>query len=136
MQEILGLLRNGLHSLLVNTRQTMEETGQTVCDATEAVPWENTMALARQVWDTSRHIDIFLKLLEHIEAYSSVTPETTMAEQGICAEAAPTGQGGAVLTQLIELAHNIGDQVSARALDAVLADVCMRERKDQPYAVA
>ena len=70
MQEILGLLRNGLHSLLVNTIQTMEEAGCTVCDVTDAASWESTMALARQVWDTSRHIEIFLQLLEHVEGYS------------------------------------------------------------------
>ena len=69
MQELLALLQNGLHSLLVNTIQTMEETGRTVCDVTDAVPWEYTMDLARQVCDTSRHIEIFLKLLEHVEGY-------------------------------------------------------------------
>jgi hypothetical protein len=136
MQESLGRLQNGLHSLLVSAIQTMEDTGQTVCDVTDTAPWEDTMALARQVWDTSRHIEIFLKLLERIAGYSSATPETTTVERGASAEPAPPGQGYAVLAQLIELAHHIGDPVSARALDSVLADVCMRGRKDQPYAVA
>jgi hypothetical protein len=136
MQEILGLLRNGLHSLLVNTIQTMEETGRMVCDVTDAVPWESTMDLARQVWDKSRHIEIFLKLLERIEGYSSVTAETTMAERCVYAELALTGQDCAALTQLIELAQTIGDPVSERALDMVLADASIWGRKDQPYAVA
>jgi hypothetical protein len=136
MQEILELLRNGLHSLLVTTIQTMGETGRTVCDVTDAVPWENTMELARQVWDASRHIEIFLKLLEHVEGYSGAASEFTMLEWGACAEPAPTGQSCDVLAQLIELAQKIGDSVSARALDAVLADASSWGRKDQPYAVA
>ena len=40
------------------------------------------------------------------------------------------------LARLIELAQKIGDPVSERALDVVLADVSIWERKDQPYAVA
>ena len=48
----------------------MEETGRTVCDVTNTGPWECTMDLARQVWDTSRHVEIFLKLLERVEGYS------------------------------------------------------------------
>jgi hypothetical protein len=67
VQELLGLLRNGLHNLLVHTLQTLEETGRTVCDVTNTGPWECTMDLARQVWDKSRHVDIFLKLLERVE---------------------------------------------------------------------
>ncbi len=136
MQAFLEPLWNGLHSLLARAMQTIEDTGRTVCDVTDAVPWENTMELARQVWDTSRHIEIFLKLLEHIEGYSGTAPETIMPRRGADAEPAPTGQGCDVLAQLIAFAQKIGDPVSERALDAVLADVCMREPKDQPYAVA
>jgi len=136
MQELLGLLLNGLHSLLVNTIQTMAEAGCTVCDVTDAASWESTMALARQVWDTSRHIEIFLKLLEHVEGYSGEVLATTMPGRCAYAEPVPAGQGCDVLAQLIEFAQKIGDPVSERALDVVLADVCMRERKDQPYADA
>ena len=78
MQELLALLRNGLHSLLVDRLQAMEETGRTVCDVTNTGPWECTMDLARQVWDKSRHVDIFLKLLERVEGCSGEYPETTL----------------------------------------------------------
>ena len=129
MQELLGLLRNGLHSLLVDTIQTMEETGRTVCDITDAVPWECTMDLARQVWDTSRHVDIFLKLLESLEGYSGAYAETTV-------ETASAEPADNALGQLIELASKIGDPVIERALDFVLTDTSTRVRKDQAYAVA
>ena len=129
MQELLGLLQNGLHSLLVNTIQTMEETGRTVCDVTNTGPWEGTMDLARRVWDKSRHVDIFLKLLERVEGYSGEYPETT-------AETASAGPAGDTLAQLIELAQKMGDPVIERALDFVLADASVQVRKDQAYAVA
>jgi hypothetical protein len=94
------------------------------------------MDLARQVWDKSRHIEIFLKLLDHVEGYSGEALATTMPGRCAYAEPAPTGQGYDALAQLIELAQKIGDPVSACALDFVLADASMRGRKDQTYAVA
>lgn len=129
MQECLGLLRNGLRSLLVSTIQAMEETGRTVCDVTNTGHWEGTMDLARQVWDKSRHIDIFLKLLESLEGYSGAYAETTV-------ETASAGPADNALGQLIELAKKIGDADIERALDFVLADTSTRVRKDQAYAVA
>jgi len=128
MQELLVLLQHGLHSLLVRTLQTMEETGRRVCDVTGTGPWECTMDLARQVWDMSRHVDIFLKLLECVGGcsgeYAEITPETASAESADDA-----------LVQLIELAHKIGDTAIERALEWVLADVNTRAPKDQAYAV-
>ena len=129
MQELLALLRNGLHSLLVNTLQTLEETGRTVCDVTNTGPWECTMDLARQVWDKSRHVEIFLKLLMRVEGYSGEYPETT-------AETSSAGLAGDAMVQLIELAQKMGDADIERALDSVLADANAWVRKDQAYAVA
>jgi hypothetical protein len=129
MQELLGLLRNGLHSLLVNTIQTMEETGRTVCDVTNTGPWECTMDLARQVWDKSRHVEIFLKLLERVEGYSGEYPETT-------AETSSAGLAGDAMVQLIDLAQKMGDADIERALDFVLADANSWVHKDHAYAIA
>ena len=134
MQGSLESMRNGIHSLLRSAMRTIEDTGQTVCDISDAVPWESTLDLARQVWDTSRHIEIFLRLLERLEGYRRVAPETTMLERG--AETAPVERTCDALARLLELAQKIGDPVSERALDVVLAEVCMRGRKDQVYAVA
>jgi hypothetical protein len=128
MQEILALLRNGLHSLLSHTIQTLEETGRTVCDVTNTGPWECTMDLARQVWDKARHVDIFLKLLEHVEGYSGVYPETI-------ADTSSVGLASDVLAQLIELAQKMGDADIERALDFVRAETNTRGRKDQANAI-
>jgi hypothetical protein len=129
MQEPLALLRNGLHSFLVHTIHTLEETGRTVCDVTNTGPWECTMDLARQVWDKSRHIEIFLKLLERVEGYSGEYPEITV-------ETSSAGLAGDALAQLTELAKKIGDPVTERVLDFVLAEANTRGRKDQADAVA
>ena len=136
MQEFLEPLRNGIHGLLVSTIQTMEEAGRTVCDITDAVPWERTMDLARQVWDKSRHIEICLQLLERVEGHNGEYAETTMPERYACAETAPAGMACDALEQLIELAQKIGDPVIERALDFMLADENTRVRRDQAYAVA
>jgi hypothetical protein len=129
MQELLALLRNGLHSLLVDTLQTLDETGRTVCDVTNTGPWECTMDLARQVWDTSRHVEICLKLLERVEGYSGAYPETI-------AETASAGLADDTLAQLSEFAQKMGDADIERALDFVLAETNPQVRKDQAYAVA
>jgi hypothetical protein len=107
----------------------MEETGRTVCDVTNTGHWECTMDLARQVWDKSRHIDIFLKLLERVEGYRGVYLETT-------AETASAGLADDILAQLVELAQKVGDADIERALDFVLADTDIQVRKDQAYAIA
>ena len=87
------------------------------------------MDLARQVWDKSRHVEIFLKLLERVEGYSGEYPETT-------AETSSAGLAGDAMVQIIELAQKIGDPVIERVLDFVLAEASIQVRQDQPYAVA
>jgi hypothetical protein len=87
------------------------------------------MDLARQVWDRSRHVDIFLKLLERIEGYTWEYSETT-AETFSAVPASDT------LVQLVELTKKMGDADIECALDFVLSDEHTRGRKDQAYAVA
>jgi uncharacterized ferritin-like protein (DUF455 family) len=139
-------LRHHLHGLLVGAMQAMEGAGRTVCDFTDEVPWECTMDMARQVWDASRHVEIFLKLLEHVEGYIGEAPETTILWRCACAETPEErvarvnrgleGLACDILAQLIALAKKIGDPVSERALDFVLADEIAHVRiRDEPYAI-
>ena len=62
-----AVLRHRIHGLLVDAMQAMEGAGRTVCDCPDALPWEFTMDMARQVWDKARHVDIFIQLLAHVE---------------------------------------------------------------------
>ena len=126
------VLRHRLHGFLTGAIQTIETAGRTVCDCTDAVPWECTMDMARQVWDRARHVDIVMQLLAHVEGSSGACLETTMLSP--CADAQTPeerlagvnrgleGLACDALAQLSELARHIGDPVMERALDFVLAD--------------
>ena len=125
-------LRHCIHDLLAGAMQAMEVVGHMVCDLTDVVPWECTMDMARQVWDKARHVDIFLRLLAHIEASIGESPETTMLAPCASAQAPEERVAGVnreleglacdEFVQLIALARNIGDPAIERAVDVVLAD--------------
>jgi uncharacterized ferritin-like protein (DUF455 family) len=125
-------LRNRLHGILVGELQAMEGAGRTVCDFADDVPWEFTLDMARQVWDESRHVEIYLKLLEHVEGYVGEYPESTILWRCACAQTPEERVAGVnrgleglacdVFAQLIRLAEKIGDPIIAQAVDYVLAD--------------
>jgi uncharacterized ferritin-like protein (DUF455 family) len=124
-------MRERVHGILVGELQAMEGAGRTVYDFPEA-PWEFTMDMARQVWDESRHVDIYLGLLEHLGGYVGEFPESTILWRCACAEDAAARVAGVnrgleglacdVFNQLIHIARKIGDEVIERAVDFVLAD--------------
>jgi uncharacterized ferritin-like protein (DUF455 family) len=125
-------LRNRLHGILVGELQAMEGAGRTVCDFADDVPWEFTLDMARQVWDESRHVEIYLKLLEHVAGYVGEYPESTILWRCACAQTPEERVAGVnrgleglacdVFAQLIRLAKKIGDPIIAQAVDYVLAD--------------
>jgi uncharacterized ferritin-like protein (DUF455 family) len=125
-------LRDRLHGILVGELQAMEGAGRTVCDFADEAPWEFVMDMARQVWDESRHVDIYLQLLAHVGGYVGEYPENTILWRCACAETPEErvarvnhgleGLACDVFAQLIRLARKIGDPVIERAVDYVLAD--------------
>ena len=125
-------LQHCLHSLLVDAIQAMEGAGRTVCDFPDALPWEFTMDMARQVWDKARHVDIFMQLPAHVEGDLGEPLETAMAwrcawaqtpeERVAGVDRGLTGLSCDRFAQLMELARQIGDPMIERALDCVLAD--------------
>jgi len=125
-------IRNRLHGILVGELQAMEGAGRTVCDFVEDVPWEFTMDMARQVWDESRHVEIYLQLLEHVAGYMGEYPETTLLWRCACAQTPEERVAGVnrgleglacdVFAQLIELAKKLNDPLLERAVEFVLAD--------------
>ena len=90
------------------------------------------MDMARQVWDESRHVEIYLRLLEHLGGYAGEFPETTILWRCACAEDAAARVAGVnrgleglacdVFNQLVHIARKIGDPILERAVDFVLAD--------------
>ena len=124
-------IRERVHGIMVGELQAMEGAGRTVYDFPEA-PWEFTMDMARQVWDESRHVEIYLGLIEHLGGYPGEFPETTILWRCACAEDAAARVAGVnrgleglacdVFEQLIRIARKLDDPVIERAVDFVLAD--------------
>src|SRR5574342_571861 len=124
-------IKERAHGIMVGEMQAMEGAGRTVYDFPDA-PWEFTLDMARQVWDESRHVDIYIRLLEHLGGYIGEFPETTLLWRCACAEDAAARVAGVnrgleglacdVFNQMIQVARRIGDPVIERAVDFVLAD--------------
>jgi uncharacterized ferritin-like protein (DUF455 family) len=124
-------IRERVHGILVGELQAMEGAGRTVCDFPDA-PWEFTMDMARQVWDESRHVEIYVRLVEHLGGYVGEFPETTILWRCACAEDAAARVAGVnrgleglacdVFAQLIEIARKLPDATIAESVDYVLAD--------------
>src|ERR671937_517882 len=124
-------MRERVHGIFVGELQAMEGAGRTVYDFPDA-PWEFTLDMARQVWDESRHVEIYLGLLEHLGGFVGEYPESTILWRCACAEDAAARVAGVnrgleglacdVFHQLIHVARKIGDPIIERAVDFVLAD--------------
>src|SRR6202451_1106170 len=88
--------------------------------------------MARQVWDESRHAEIYMKLLDYVGSYLGEFPETevlwscTQIDDPACRVAGINrgleGLACDVFEQIIRLAQRMGDEVIERAVDYVLAD--------------
>src|SRR5262244_946337 len=124
-------IRERVHGILVGELQAMEGAGRTVYDFPDA-PWEFTMDMARQTWDESRHVEIYIRLVEHLGGCIGEFPETTILWRCACAEDAAARVAGVnrgleglacdVFNQLVHIARRMGDPILERAVDFVLAD--------------
>src|SRR6266478_850751 len=124
-------LRARLHGICAGEMQAMEAAGRTLFDFPEA-PWEFQLDMARQVWDESRHAEIFIKLLDYVGSFLGEFPESevlwscTQIDDPACRVAGINrgleGLACDVFEQIIRLAQKMGDPVIERAVDYVLAD--------------
>jgi len=124
-------IKERVHGIMVGELQAMEGAGRSVYDFPDA-PWEFAMDMARQVWDESRHVEIYIRLLEHLDGYVGEFPETTILWRCACAEDAAARVAGVnrgleglacdVFNQLVHIARRMGDPILERAVDFVLAD--------------
>ena len=124
-------IRERVHGILVGELQAMEGAGRSVYDFPDA-PWEFTMDMARQVWDESRHVEVYLELLDHLGGFVGQYPESTLLWRCACAEDAAARVAGVnrgleglacdVFNQLVHIARKMGDPILERAVDYVLAD--------------
>jgi uncharacterized ferritin-like protein (DUF455 family) len=124
-------LRARLHGIYTGELQAMEAAGRTLFDFPDA-PWEFQLDMARQVWDESRHAEIFQRLIEYLGGHAGDYVETeilwrcTQAEDPAARVAGINrgleGLACDVFDQLIRIAQRNGDEVIERAVDYVLAD--------------
>ena len=124
-------LKFRLHGIAAGEMQAMEAAGRTLFDFPDA-PWEFQLDMARQVWDESRHTEIFQRLLEYMGGEPGDYVETevlwrcTQAEDPAARVAGINrgleGLACDVFDQLIRIAQKNGDEVIERAVDYVLAD--------------
>jgi uncharacterized ferritin-like protein (DUF455 family) len=124
-------LKSRLHGICGGEFQAMEAAGRSLFDFPDA-PWEFQLDMARQVWDESRHAEIYMKLLEYVGSYYGEFPESevlwscTQVDDPACRVAGINrgleGLACDVFEQIIRLAQKMGDPVIERAVDYVLAD--------------
>src|SRR5260370_20586942 len=57
-------IKERVHGIMVGELQAMEGAGRSVYDFPDP-PWEFTMDMARHVWDATRPLAIYLRLLPH-----------------------------------------------------------------------
>src|ERR1700676_4004152 len=124
-------LKARLHGICAGELQAMEAAGRTLFDFPDA-PWEFQLDMARQVWDESRHAEIYMKLLEYVGSYLGEFPESeilwscTQVDDPACRVAGINrgleGLACDVFEQIIRMGQKMGDPIIERAVDYVLAD--------------
>jgi uncharacterized ferritin-like protein (DUF455 family) len=124
-------LRARIHGIFTGEVQAMEAAGRTLFDFPDT-PWEFQLDMARQVWDESRHTEIFERLLQYLGGAPGDYAETeilwrcTQAEDPAARVAGINrgleGLACDVFDQLIRIAQKNGDDVIEKAVDYVLAD--------------
>jgi uncharacterized ferritin-like protein (DUF455 family) len=81
--------RGLMHSIFVGEIQALEGAGRTCYDfdtgnGREEVPFAMKLDMARQCWDESRHVEISVKLTEHMGTAIGEFSEQTMLFQAAC----------------------------------------------------
>ncbi len=124
-------LKLRLHGIFVGELQALEGAGRSLWDFPDT-PWEFKMNMARQCWDEARHVQIFEKLLHHVEGEVGMFPENTFLFECACADDPALRVAGVnrgleglacdVFRDMLNYAEKTGDAVMKQAVDYVLAD--------------
>ncbi len=119
------------HGIFVGELQALEGAGRSLWDFPDA-PWEFKMNMARQCWDEARHVQIFEKLLDHVDGSPGMFPEATFLFECACSDDPAMRVAGVnrgleglacdVFRDMIRYGEKIGDEKMAQAIDYVLAD--------------
>ncbi|MDQ3757335.1 MAG: DUF455 family protein [Actinomycetota bacterium] len=121
-----------MHGIFVGEIQALEGAGRTCFDFEDDVPFQLKLDMARQCWDEARHVEISLKLNEHMGTEVGEFAEQTMLFEAAC-NADPvlrlTGVNRALEGLAIDVFNTMrdfglatGDPVLAACEDWMLAD--------------
>jgi uncharacterized ferritin-like protein (DUF455 family) len=120
-----------LHAIFSGEVQALEGAARSLWDFPDA-PWEFKMNMARQCWDEARHVQIFEKLMDHVEVKAGDYPESTFLFECACSEDPALRVAGVnrgleglacdVFRDMIRFAEKKGDELMRQAVDYVLAD--------------
>ncbi len=124
-------LQQQMHGIFVGELQALEGAARSIWDFPEA-PWDFKMNMARQCWDEARHVQIYEKLVDHVEGEVGMFPESTFLFECCCSDDPALRVAGVnrgleglacdVFRGLINYAERVGDEVIGQAVDYVLAD--------------
>jgi len=120
-----------MHGIFVGEIQALEGAARSLWDFPDA-PWEFKMNMARQCWDEARHVQIFEKLIDHVDGEVGAFPENTFLFETSCHDDPVLRVTGVnrcleglacdAFRSLIDEGKRANDDLLAQAVDYVLAD--------------
>src|SRR5258706_5893065 len=125
--------RRQMHGIFVGEIQALEGAGRTAFDYdTDVVPFAMKLDMARQCWDEARHVEISVKLGDHMGTEIGEYAETVTLFEAAChpdpvyrlagVNRALEGLAIDVFTTMREFGDEMGDAVLAFCEDLMLAD--------------
>ena len=129
--------RSLMHGIFVGEIQALEGAGRTCYDfdtgdGREEVPFAMKLDMARQCWDEARHVEISVKLAEHMGSYIGEFAEQTMLYEAACntdpvlrltgVNRALEGLAIDVFKTMRDVGDSFGDPVLSFCEDWMLAD--------------
>ena len=125
--------RRQMHGIFVGEIQALEGAGRTAFDYdTDVVPFAMKLDMARQCWDEARHVEISVKLGDHMGTEIGEYAETVFLFEAAChpdpvyrlagVNRALEGLAIDVFTTMREFGDEMGDPVLAFCEDWMLAD--------------
>ena len=131
--EVADRARRQMHGIFVGEIQALEGAGRTAFDfTTEQTPFAMKLDMARQCWDEARHVEISLKLGDHMGTEVGEFSEATTLFEAAChpdpvfrlagVNRALEGLAIDVFTTMRDFAIEMNDPVLEFAEDWMLAD--------------
>src|SRR3954452_2785121 len=133
-EDVADRARRAMHGIFVGEIQALEGAGRTAFDfeSPGEIPFQLKLDMARQCWDEARHVEISIKLGDHMGSEVGEYGESTFLFQAAChndpvfrlagVNRALEGLAIDVFTSMRDFAETMGDPVLWFCEDWMLAD--------------